>query len=198
MDSVLRKRRRRWKIKNLGYRGWVLSLLQKKRYIVFKEIEESSYKEVEVEPVADWKPFMLVKPSGYAKLEIIRKILEEKGVNIEGEYEISDYNEALQVLFPSVERREKEYWKQINDQYYSSQGNSRACILQFDEACPVSLLEQLKIVIRRRCGIDFFYVIDKDREIYETSVTPVHVPDAGDMKKEYAQVMYCIHKKSDN
>lgn len=187
------KKRKRWKIRNLGYFGYLRSLWQKKRYVEIVP-EEISEDDNVVDLIGDWYPFMLVKPCGVQKLEYIRSLLKKFGLMLKEERWILDYNEAIPILFPSVDKRKIMYWRQINRNFYEEGGKCKACVLMFEKDCDIGLLTKVKRLIRRSCGIDFFYIRDGERPIYETSITPVHVPDPEDMQMEFSRVMkYCNH-----
>lgn len=191
MDSELKRKRKQWKIRNLGYLGYLKTLWQKKRYV---DIVPEEVRDVDnvIDLIIDWYPFMLVKPCGVPKMDRIQSMLAKHGLIVKEQRWILDYNEALPVLFPSVDKREIMYWRQINHNFYEGGGKSKACILMFDKDCDIGLLSHVKLLIRRSCGIDFFYIRDGERPMYETSITPVHVPDPEDMQMEFSRVMkYC-------
>ncbi|SHJ54178.1 hypothetical protein SAMN02745248_00342 [Hathewaya proteolytica DSM 3090] len=179
-------KRNKWKIRNLGCWGYLKASLKKNKKVYFKGNVTTVEKRSQVFMEDKWENFMLVKPSGANKLNKIIGILTKKHYIINEILEIKDYNQLMIDMFPNVNPLEVAYWKQINDEFYKDPyGNIKAYILIFDKNVSVEQLEKEKIFIRRKCGIDIYDVIDGEKPVYETSITPIHVPDKENMRKEY-------------
>lgn len=182
-------RRLKWKYKNLGHRMFLISLFQKKKIVHFDGNYTVRNQSTDIQLHDDWSNIMLVKPSGVKHLGTIKKTLLARGLLIREIFVIKNYEDVLNILFPSISIKESAYWRQINNDYYCKDGHVEGRVIVFEKNTNFEILEKIKIRIRRQCGIDFYCIKDRSLPLYETSITPVHVPDLENMQKEYSIVI---------
>lgn len=189
----MKLKRAKWKVKNLGLIGFFKNLFNENNNVYFDEKYLAEFATGvdydEKFKSREQNPFMLVKPSGYRKIGDIIDILDSEDLYPKEIFRIKEYNNLIDSLYPMVTKRERAYWKQINSVYYSMDNNIYAFVLVFSEDKKMEKINRTKIKIRKKCGIDFYNIHDGQNKSYETSITPVHVPDEKNLNNEYSKII---------
>jgi len=181
----------RWNIRNMGLLGFLKSRIRKpiEVQVVFKRRESHA----EAEPIQDGRKVMLIKANGLAQERLIRRVLNQKKIDIEEEIDIADYNELMWQIFRKVSDRELSAWETINCTYFAdNEGRVRGKAYIFSKAVNMDLLEKTKRQLRRKIGVLVYQVTETmengTKERFCTSITPLHVPDRKRMEREYSLI----------
>lgn len=200
---MLRKtvKRNVWRLFNLSFKQFFLEFVLRR----FRTVELDKRPHYEFDPIAltdlaaiDLQSplpfFLMVKPSGLAELDVIKRLITDAGMEITEQLELNCFFELAHHIF-NIDKihdyrhdlPEGHIWLKLLELFFEE--NHGNAVILFVRNGTEKMMNDLKRQIRRKVGVDFFKVHVDDIQMV-TCMTPVHTPDESSLEFELKVIRY--------